>query len=84
MDISLSHQESEISDLNLEENMHYKPLGFLNSEFKSVASKNFKNLNSNSIFGKKQIIKNRLDQVNSGFEFALRAVVFIIIFSFIF
>ena len=84
MDILVSQHESKVFTTPEKENVHNKPLGILTSEFKSVANQNSENLEINSIYSNKQMVKSRLYQLNSGVEFVLRVAVFLAIFSLIF
>lgn len=80
MEITITQADSDVISRPHINDIQNKPSGILNSEYKNVATNNFKNLNSNSIFGKKQLAKSYLYSVNSGIEFAIKASVFIGLF----
>lgn len=58
-----------------------RPEGLLTSNYKSVAACNFKNFNSNSIFGIRQSIKSRQLQYTSSIDTILKLSVFAIVLS---
>jgi hypothetical protein len=81
MDILVSHHKSEVLTTLQKKNIHNKYLGILNSEYKSAIKKD---LEFNTIYGNKQLVKSRLYQLNSGVEFLLRVAVFLAIFTLLF
>ena len=62
-----------------------KPEGLLNSNYKNIVNKNFKNTTSQSLFGMRQRLKRCQYQFTSSIETVLKvstfAVIFIAIFS---
>lgn len=80
MEITITQSDSEVLSKPHINDIQNKPSGILNSEYKNIATNNFKNLNSNTIFGKKQLVKSYLYSVNSGIEFAIKASVFMGLF----
>ena len=82
MDIIATHQNTEV--FSPTKTINNKPCGILNSEYKAITKNNFENLNSNTIYGKKQLAKSYLYNVNSGIEFAIRVSAFLVLFYFIF
>jgi hypothetical protein len=84
MEILVSHHKSEVLSTLQKKNIHNKYLGILNSEYKSANKENLENLEFDTIFGNKQLVKSRLYQLNSGVEFVLRVAVFLTIFGLIF
>lgn len=80
MEITITQSDSEVFSKPNINDIQNKPSGILNSEYKNVATSNYKNLNSNTIFGKKQMAKSYLYTVNSGVEFAIKASVFMGLF----
>ncbi|WP_223032854.1 hypothetical protein [Hanstruepera marina] len=84
MNTITTHQESEAFLLCKTKTILNKPSGILISNYKMVAARNYDNLDSNSIFGKKQLAKGYLFNTNSGVEFAIRVSVFLGLFFFLF
>lgn len=80
MEITITQSDSEVISRPHVNDIQNKPSGILNSEYKNVAKNNYKTLNSNTIFGKKQLAKSYLYTVNSGVEFAIKASVFMGLF----
>lgn len=60
--------------------VHNKPMGLLTSSYKNVVSSNYKNLNHQSLFGKRQAIKNCFYNSNCAAEVTLKVSLFLIVF----
>jgi len=63
---------------------HNSPSGILNSEYKSIVKKNFRNMGKPSLFGIKQRLKSKQYSMNCGVEATLKISLFLIglIFAF--
>ncbi|WP_250433065.1 hypothetical protein [Hanstruepera flava] len=84
MNTITTQQEPESLLLDETKTILDKPSGILISNYKMAAVHNYDNLDSNSIFGKKQLAKSYLFNTNSGVEFAIRVSAFLGLFFFLF
>lgn len=79
MELVLTAQEIEPSPIQEKELFNLENNGLLNTSYKRISRNNFKNFNSRSVFGKRQIIKHRQFQLTSNIETVLKVSLFAII-----
>ncbi len=76
MELVITSQDLEPLPKQNEE-LIYKPLGFLTSNYKQMVRSNFNKVNSHSIFGIRQRIKSRRFSSNSSIETILKVSLFL-------
>lgn len=85
MELVLTNEDLEPLPSKRDVVSHIKPEGILNSNFKSIADKNFDNKNASLIYGVKNRVKSSQYLFTSGIGTALKlsvfAVTLLVIFS---
>jgi len=79
MELVLNAQEIEPSPIQEKEIVKLETVGLLNSNFKQISRNNYKNFNSSSVFGRRQLIKRRQFQLTTSVETVLKVALFAII-----
>lgn len=83
MELVLTSQKLEPSPKPRLVTKFVRPVGLLNSNYKSIVNCNLHNTNSTSIFGIKQRLKGRQYQLTSSIETLLKVSVFAVVLAFI-
>ena len=79
MELVLTKQEVEPFPLKKQEVVHDKPMGFLTSNYKSVVTSNYRNLNRQSLFSKRENAKSYFYNSQCAAEVTLKVSLFLAI-----
>lgn len=76
MELVLTQQDTEPLPRVQQETLNLEDQGLLNSNYKRLCRSNYKNFNSKSVFGVKQLIKSRQYRFTSSIETVLKVSLF--------